>query len=239
MSPGQTTPPEGPTSSTPSVSSKGLSKGATIGVSLGVVIAVTFVGIIFFLIGRSRRKSDVEKKTTTAPVAKPVVGAAPATQPNPPPKQEHGEDLRPKSLVPPAGSARPLSPVNPYFYPHASMYGSPVHPHYNPHMFGYGSPPRPLSLHYNPHAAMYGSPPPPLGPVNPHYNPHGEMYGGPPHPFGSTHPHYNLHAPMSGSPPPPPPPERVRENESQQSKVEPSTAGVGNGAPLNKPPDNP
>lgn len=263
MSPGQTAPPEGPTSSTPSAgdatpssstpsagnatpsSSKGLSKGAIIGIVLGVISAVTLVGIIFFLIGRSRRKSDAEKKMTTASVAKPVVGAAPANQPYPLPKQEHGEGSEELEAKSPVLPARPLSLVNPYFYPHAAMYGSPAHPHYIPHAFGYGSPPRPLSPHYNPHAAMYGSPPSPLGPINPNYNPHAAMFGSPPHPLSSTHSHYNPHASMSGSPPlvnpnaPLAPAERVRENESQPTRVESSMPGVDNRASLNKPPDNP
>lgn len=127
MSPGQTTPPEGGTS-TSTTSSKGLSKGAIIGIAIGSVGAIALIGLLFFLIGRSRRNSTAEKTSATAPAVNPGGEAGQVTYGDHPPPGYYGngqtEAWGTKGLVPPAP---PLSPYN----PHASMYGSP--PPTNPH----------------------------------------------------------------------------------------------------------
>ena len=225
---------------------------------LGGIAAVTLVGILFFLIGRSR-KSATEKSTATTPATpatpatNPTLGTGttgPATQPFAPPgyyRQGYGEDWRAKGLTPPTPQ---LSP-NPSYNPHAAMYGSPpppplspTHPHYNPHPSIYGPPPPPLSPtnpYYNLH---YGNPPPPLNTTDSHYNPYAAMYGSPPPPPGPTNPRYNSHMPIYGGPPltnsnrSSAPPERGGENASQPERAaEFSTANVGDRAPSDNAPE--
>ncbi|KAF8459053.1 hypothetical protein BGX38DRAFT_1264756 [Terfezia claveryi] len=150
MSPGQTAPPEGPPTNTSG--SKSLSTGAIVGIIIGAIAAVALVGLLFFLIGRSRRKSASEKAAATAaatPFAQPAVDSGPAPGAygdHPPPEYygQRGPSWEGKGLAPPAP---PLSPVHSQFNPHASMYGSPspTHPH-------------------NSHASMYGS----SSPTHPH-----------------------------------------------------------------------
>ena len=132
ISPGQTTPPEGGTSTT--TTSKGLSKPALIGIIVGIICAIAIVGLLFFLIGRSRRKASSEKNAATAPAINVGGTVEPAAQgygDNPPPGYYgHGqvEGWGGKGLAPPVP---PLSPANPQYNPHGSMYGSP--PPTNPH----------------------------------------------------------------------------------------------------------
>lgn len=137
MSPGQTTPPEGTPTPSATPSSKSLSTGATVGIVIGAIGAIALAGLLFFLIGRSRRNSAAEKNTAATPAVNPVVGTEAAVQPygdHPPGYYGHGqgqgqaEGWGAKGLAPPVP---PLSPVNPHYNSHASMYGSP--PPTNPH----------------------------------------------------------------------------------------------------------
>lgn len=138
MSPGQTAPRESTNKTSNTTSHKSLSVGAIVGIVIGAIAAVGIVGLLFFLIGRSRRKSASEKAAAVAaaaPLAPPVVDAGPALGAygdHPPPgyygqgQVQAGWDG--KGLAPPAP---PLSPVPSHYNPHASMYGSPVPT--NPH----------------------------------------------------------------------------------------------------------
>lgn len=134
MSPGQTAPSESTNTPTTNTSvSKGISTGAIVGIVIGAIAAVALVGLLFFLIGRSRRKSASEKAAAAA--ATPF--AQPAGDPRPVPgaygdhPPEYYGQVQPwdgKGLAPPAP---PLSPVHSQYNSHASMYGSPppTHPH--------------------------------------------------------------------------------------------------------------
>lgn len=130
MSPGQTAPSESGNTKTPTTSkNKGVSVGAIVGIVVGAIAAVALVGLLFFLIGRSRRKSASEKAAATAsaaPFAQPAVGPGPAPGAygdHPPPEYYgQGPPWDGKGLAPPVP---PLSPVHSQYNPHASMYGSP------------------------------------------------------------------------------------------------------------------
>lgn len=140
MSPGQTPPSESTNTPTPNTSgSKSISTGAIVGIVVGAIAAAALVGMLFFLIGRSRRKSASEKAaaaaTTTAPLAQPALdaGFVPGAYGDNPPPEYHGQgQLQPawdgKGLAPPAP---PLSPVHSQYNSHSSMYGgpSPTNPH--------------------------------------------------------------------------------------------------------------
>ncbi|KAF8422003.1 hypothetical protein EV426DRAFT_180604 [Tirmania nivea] len=141
MSPGQTAPDEStitniPNTNTSGSRSKSISTGAIVGIVLGAIAAVAFIGLLFFLIGRSRRKSASEKaaaSASAAPFTQPGVdpGHAPAAfgDHHPPPEYYgQGPAWDGKGLAPPAP---PLSPVHSQYNPHTSMYGSPspTHPH--------------------------------------------------------------------------------------------------------------
>lgn len=136
MSPGQKAPSESGNTNTPTKSgSKSISTGAIVGIVVGAIGAVALVGLLFFLIGRSRRGSASEKETATAvavPFAQPAVDSAPvpgAYGDHPPPEYYgQGPPWDGKGLAPPAP---PLSPVHSQYNPHASMYGSPAPT--NPH----------------------------------------------------------------------------------------------------------
>jgi len=136
LSPGETPPPEsGPSATaTPSPSpssSKGLSTAAIVGIIIGAIGVVAVIGLLFFLIGRSRRKSAAEKiaKANTADMA-PVVGPGQHLYGDHPPPQYYGQGQAgyDKGLSVPVP---PLSPAPSHFNPHGSMYGSP--PPTNPH----------------------------------------------------------------------------------------------------------
>lgn len=138
MSPGQVAPKESTsTTKTSTTSHKGMSTGTIVGIVIGAIAAVGIVGLLFFLIGRSRRKSASEKAAAAAaaaPLAQPGVDAGPvlgAYGDHPPPGY-YGQGPQAgwdgKGLAPPAP---PLSPSPSHYNPHASMYGSPspTNPH--------------------------------------------------------------------------------------------------------------
>ena len=128
VSPGQSTPPEG--GSTNGGSGVATTTTPIVGIVVGAVGAFGVVGLLFFLIGRSRRKAEAEKEAAAATVASLVphvdAGLAPHMYSDhvlPP-----GYDNRFSTLSPPpqgwdAGKIPP-PPHSPQFNPHASMYGS-------------------------------------------------------------------------------------------------------------------
>jgi len=131
MSPGQKPPSEGGTNT--SSSSKGLSTGAIVGIVIGAIAAIAIIGLLFFLIGRSRRKSAAEKAASAAPLAQPPVdgGPAPVHYGDHPPPGYYGQAAHGQTGWDGKGLAPPHSPVPSQFNPHASMYGSPAPT--NPH----------------------------------------------------------------------------------------------------------
>lgn len=139
LSPGQKPPSEGGTTTTSTSTStsthKGLSTGAIVGIVVGAIGAVAVVGLLFFLIGRSRRRSASEKAAAAAAaasLAQPVVdvGPAPGAYGDHPPPQYYGQG-QPVWEQPGKGGlavpAPPLSPNPSQYNPHTSMYmpGSP------------------------------------------------------------------------------------------------------------------
>jgi len=143
MSPGQTPPAENgvnngnsgddPSDSSSSSGSKGISTGAIVGIVIGAIAAIAIIGLLFFLIGRSRRKSAAEKEATAAPLAQPPVdaGPAPVHYGDHPPPGYYGQVAHGQTGWDGKGLAPPHSPVPSQFNPHASMYGSPAPT--NPH----------------------------------------------------------------------------------------------------------
>jgi len=143
MSPGQTPPDESPTTNTGSKKTP-TPPGVIAGIVVGAVAAVAVVGLLFFLIGRSRRNSASEKAAATAAsLAQPTVdvGPVPGVYGDHAPPGVYGDHAPPgyygkgqlqawdgKGLAPPAP---PLSPVHSQYNRHSSRYGSPepTNPH--------------------------------------------------------------------------------------------------------------